>query len=146
MCFEWTVCVCVCVRALSWSAVSNSVTVAHQAPLGFPRPEDWSGLPFPSPGHRPWPRNRTHFSCVSCTGRQILYHCVIWSLACPLCYSFIFIPSLLKYRSAKKITHTVSVHYLKFFSTKYFFKPINWCCPFSTFRERWFQILKANYQ
>ena len=30
-------------------------TVAHQAPLsmGFPRPEYWSGLPFPSPGDLP---------------------------------------------------------------------------------------------
>ena len=30
-------------------------TVAHQAPLsmGFSRPEYWSGLPFPSPGHLP---------------------------------------------------------------------------------------------
>ena len=28
-------------------------TVVHQAPLsmGFSRQEDWSGLPFPSPGH-----------------------------------------------------------------------------------------------
>ena len=28
-------------------------TVAHQPPLsmGFSRQEDWSGLPFPSPGH-----------------------------------------------------------------------------------------------
>ena len=32
-------------------------TVARQAPLslGFPRQEDWSGLPFPSPGERPNP-------------------------------------------------------------------------------------------
>ena len=32
-------------------------TVAHQAPLsrGFPGQEDWSGEPFPSPGHRPDP-------------------------------------------------------------------------------------------
>ena len=32
-------------------------TVAHQAPLfmGFSREEDWSGLPFPSPGHLPHP-------------------------------------------------------------------------------------------
>ena len=30
-------------------------TVAHQAPLpmGFPRQEYWSGLPFPSPGDLP---------------------------------------------------------------------------------------------
>ena len=32
-------------------------TVARQAPLsmGFPRQEDWSGLPFPPPGHLPDP-------------------------------------------------------------------------------------------
>ena len=32
-------------------------TVAHQAPLpmGFPRQEHWSGLPFPSPGDFPNP-------------------------------------------------------------------------------------------
>ena len=32
-------------------------TVAHQAPLsmGFTRQEDWSGLPFPSPGDLPDP-------------------------------------------------------------------------------------------
>ena len=32
-------------------------TVSHQAPLsmGFPRQEDWSGLPFPPPGDLPDP-------------------------------------------------------------------------------------------
>ena len=32
-------------------------TVAHQVPLsmGFPRQEDWSGLPFPSLGDLPYP-------------------------------------------------------------------------------------------
>ena len=24
------------------------------------------------------PRDRTHISCISCTGRQILYHCATW--------------------------------------------------------------------
>ena len=37
--------------------MSNSCTVACQAPLsmGFPRQEHWSGLPFPSPGDLPNP-------------------------------------------------------------------------------------------
>ena len=40
------------------SVVSNSFqpwTVAHQAPLsmGFPRQENWNGLPFPFPGDLP---------------------------------------------------------------------------------------------
>ena len=42
------------------SVVSNSATlwtVAHQKPLsmGFPRQENWSGLPFPPPGDLPNP-------------------------------------------------------------------------------------------
>ena len=47
-------------------------TVASQALLsvGFSRQEYWSGLPFPSPGHLPWPRDQT---CVSCLVRWILY-------------------------------------------------------------------------
>ena len=41
---------------LSRSAVTNSLG-AHQAPLsmGFPRQEDWSGLPFPPPRDLPNP-------------------------------------------------------------------------------------------
>ena len=62
---------------LSCSVMSNSFstprTVVHQAPLsvGFPRWEYWSGLPFPSPGDLPRPRDRTGISCI---GRRILYH------------------------------------------------------------------------
>ena len=46
----------------SRSVVSNSEfpwTVACQAPLsmGFPSQEYWSGLPFPSPGDLPRPRD-----------------------------------------------------------------------------------------
>ena len=39
----------------------TSWTVAHQVPLciGFPRQEYWSGLPFPSPGDLPNPRDQT---------------------------------------------------------------------------------------
>ena len=60
----------------SHEIVFNSVTpwtIAHQAPLsmGFPRQEDCSGLPFPSPGDLPDPGIE---SAVSCTGRQIPYH------------------------------------------------------------------------
>ena len=50
-------------------------TVACQAPLPmeFPRREYWSGLLFPIPWDLPNP-NQTSTCCVSCTGRQILYH------------------------------------------------------------------------
>ena len=49
-------------------------TIAHQAPLsmGFSRQEYWSGLPFLLQSSQPW--DRTHVSCDSCIGRQILYH------------------------------------------------------------------------
>ena len=42
-------------------------TVAHQAPLsmGFLRQGYWSRLPFPSQRRSPWPRERTHVSCIA---------------------------------------------------------------------------------
>ena len=48
------------VSSVNCLVVSDSLqswTVARQAPLslGFPRQEYWSGLPLPSPGHRPTP-------------------------------------------------------------------------------------------
>ena len=51
-------------------------TVAHQVPLpmGFPRQEYWSGLPFPSPGDLPDPGIKPKPFNVSCIGRWILYH------------------------------------------------------------------------
>ena len=44
-----------CLVTVVSDSLSSPRTVAHQAPLsmGFPRPEHWSGLPFPSPGHLP---------------------------------------------------------------------------------------------
>ena len=41
--------------------------------MDFSRQEYWSGLPFPSPGYLP--RDQT---CISCIGRQILYHRATW--------------------------------------------------------------------
>ena len=65
------------------SAVSDSFgspwTVARQAPLsvGFPRQEYWwVAISFSREASRP--RDQTHISCVSCTGRRILYYCAIW--------------------------------------------------------------------
>ena len=50
-------------------------TIAYQAPpsIGFPRPEYWSGLPFPSPGELPNSGIESS-SHVSCTDRRVLYH------------------------------------------------------------------------
>ena len=49
--------------------------VAPQVPLfmEFSRQEDWSGLPFPTPGDLSDPGTEP-ISPVSCTGRQILYY------------------------------------------------------------------------
>ena len=54
-------------------------TVALQAALSmaFFRQEYWSGLPLPTPGNLPNPRTEP-VSCISCIGRQILYHCATW--------------------------------------------------------------------
>ena len=83
------VCVCVCVSACMRACTQsfNHVqlfatlwTVAHQAPLSmeFSRQEYWSQLSFPTPEDLPWPRDWTHVSCISCIGRQILYHWASW--------------------------------------------------------------------
>ena len=45
----------------------------------FQARNNWSGLPFPSPGDLPspgitQPRDRIHVSCISCIDRWILYH------------------------------------------------------------------------
>ena len=50
-------------------------TIAHQALLsmGLTRQEYCSGLLCPPPGIFPT-KDQTHLSCVSCIGRQVLYH------------------------------------------------------------------------
>ena len=47
------------------------------APAFFQQ-EYWNGLPFPSPRESCWSRDRTRVSCVSCTGKRILYHWNTW--------------------------------------------------------------------
>ena len=61
------------------SRIRLSVTprgAARQAPLstGFSRQEDWSGLPFPSPGDLPDPGIEPIVSCVSCTAGRFFTH------------------------------------------------------------------------
>ena len=90
--------VCVCAQLLShvW-LFATLQTVACQAPLplGFPKKEYWSELPFPDSGDLPdsgfepmslassWLKVWTHVSCISHTGRQILYHCATWKAQAP---------------------------------------------------------------
>ena len=76
---ELCVCVCVC------SVLSDSTpwTVAHQAPLSMrvsqARILDWVAISFSRGSSQP--RDQTPVSYISCTGRQILYHCTTNSAA-----------------------------------------------------------------
>ena len=56
-CWPTEVCECVCQLLISVQVFVTPWTVAHQAPLSIEssRQEQWSGLPFPSPGHLPNP-------------------------------------------------------------------------------------------
>ena len=65
---------CVWLFATPW-------TVPHQDPLcpwNSPGKNTGVGLPFPTSRGSSWPKNQTHISCISCIGRQILYHCATW--------------------------------------------------------------------
>ena len=68
---------------LRLSVVSYSLPSHLQAALcmGFPRQEYWSGCHFLLLGIF-WPRDQTQVSCVSCIGRQIVYH---WATGSPYC-------------------------------------------------------------
>ena len=46
--------------------------------MGFSRQEYCSGLLSPTPGGSSQFRDQTRVSCISCIGRQILYHCPTW--------------------------------------------------------------------
>ena len=50
--------------------------------MEFSRQVYWSGLPFPPPGDLPDQGIKALSSCVSCTGRQILYHWATWETHC----------------------------------------------------------------
>ena len=56
-CWPTEVCECACQLLISVQVFVNPWTVARQAPLSIEssRQEQWSGLPFPSPGHLPNP-------------------------------------------------------------------------------------------
>ena len=60
-------------ESVSRSVVSDSVTPLCSPPgssvTGFPRQEDWSGLPFPSPGDLPGPEMEPTFHVLG--GRSV---------------------------------------------------------------------------
>ena len=69
---------CVCVLS-HVQLFATPWTVTHQAPLSmeFSRQEYWSRLPFSPQGDLTDPGIELA-SCISCIGRQILYHCATW--------------------------------------------------------------------
>ena len=42
--------------------------------MGFSRQDYWSGLSLLTPGDLPAPGDQAHSFCISCVGRQVLYH------------------------------------------------------------------------
>ena len=80
-CTIWLcVCVCVCVYVCACSVMSNFLwppwTVAHQAPLPIWFFEasilEWVAISYSKGSSKP--RDHTCVSCISCIGRQFLYH------------------------------------------------------------------------
>ena len=59
---------CCCVITKSCLTLATPLTIAHQVPLpmGFPRQEYWSGLPFPSPGDIPDPEIEPKSPALAC--------------------------------------------------------------------------------
>ena len=75
----WTM----CTYSLSSSVVSDSLWSVDCSLSGFSvhgifqvRILEW--VTFSSSRGYSWPRDRTHIFCVSCIGRQILYHWATW--------------------------------------------------------------------
>ena len=70
-------------------------TIACQAALFMEcsRKEYWSGLLCPTSGHLPDLRIEPVISCVSCNGRQILYHLATWEAQELPCDPTILLPS-----------------------------------------------------
>ena len=75
---------CGCLVAQLCLTLWPNKTVAHQPPLSmeFSWQEYWNGLPFSPPGESFQPRNHAHVSCISCTGRWVLYHCATREAPC----------------------------------------------------------------
>ena len=59
---------------VSWLCNPMDCSPPGSSSTGFPRQEYCSGLPLLSPRESSRPRDRTHVSCTSCTGRWVLYH------------------------------------------------------------------------
>ena len=73
-------CVCVCsviqLCPTLWNPTDCSPPDSSVHGLSQERIPEWVAISF-SRGSS-WPRDWNHLSCISCIGRQILYHCATW--------------------------------------------------------------------
>ena len=68
---------------MDYSLTDSSVHGIFQARIW-----EWVAISYSGKACRP--RDQTCVSCVSCTGRQILYHCVTWEASLSLIYIYMF--------------------------------------------------------
>ena len=77
---------CVCSVAQSYLTLCNDHTDCRSPPgssvhgISQARTLEWVALS--SSRGSSWPKDRTRISCISRTGRQILYHCTTWETQC----------------------------------------------------------------
>ena len=73
------VCVCVCVLSrVQLFATPWPVPARLLCPWNFLGKDTGVRCHFPYSRRSSWPRDGTHVSCVSCTGRRLLYQCSIY--------------------------------------------------------------------
>ena len=120
----------------------NPRTVAHQAPLSmeFSRQEYWSGLSFPTYSRgSSQPRDQIHNSCISCTGRWILYHHTTWEAHGEI-YVFLYLPQHSFFFYIYILPYPPSFHWgfpritiLKLLLNLYYYICLNWKFYFAIF-------------
>ena len=72
-------CVCCCLVAKSCLTLCHPMDCSPPGSMEFSKQEYWNGLPFPSPGGSSQSRDQI---CISCIGRQFLYHWATWEAIC----------------------------------------------------------------
>ena len=101
--FVITMCVCMLSHVLPGSSVLRILQ---------PRILEWVAIS--SCKESSWPRDWTHVSCVSCIGRQILYHCATWETLSIIKPS-LFTPSFLKSPTCSQLTSIKGINLSSYF-------------------------------
>ena len=133
---------CAVITRVGLSVAPWTLVLQASLSMEFSRQEYWSGLPFPTPGNLPHPGIKPT-SCVSCIGRQILYHWATWEALKPSHFSkkvkglflvTLFIPQKLSEVSSHVGHYSFpSCHFLSLLLS-----PLNtWKCWFLTSSTVW---------